>query len=159
MCVCLCAQLCLTLCEPARLLWSMGFPRQEYWSGLHFLLQGIFLTQGLNPCLLHVLHWQVDSSPLSHLGSLYIVNSTEYLGSVYPVLALNSAKKLLATYLKLPSLVSCKWTPNGWWAIEDGVTLLVSYATDWTPHTANSGLDELHIIAEISAPPLVILVV
>ena len=32
---------------------SMGFPRQEYWSGLHFLLQGIFLTQELNPHLLH----------------------------------------------------------------------------------------------------------
>ena len=32
---------------------SMGFPRQEYWSGLPFLLQGIFPTQGLNPCLLH----------------------------------------------------------------------------------------------------------
>ena len=31
---------------------SMGFSRQEYWSGLHFLLQGIFPTQGLNPCLL-----------------------------------------------------------------------------------------------------------
>ena len=23
----------------------MGFPREEYWSGGHFLLQGIFLTQ------------------------------------------------------------------------------------------------------------------
>ena len=32
---------------------SMGFSRQEYWSGLPFLLQGIFLTQGLNPGLLH----------------------------------------------------------------------------------------------------------
>ena len=32
---------------------SMGFSRQEYWSGLAFLLQGIFLTQGLNPGLLH----------------------------------------------------------------------------------------------------------
>ena len=42
---------------------SMGFPRQEYWSGFPFPLQGIFLTQGLN---LHLLHWQVDSSPLSH---------------------------------------------------------------------------------------------
>ena len=31
---------------------SMGFSRQEYWSGFHFLLQGILLTQGLNPCLL-----------------------------------------------------------------------------------------------------------
>ena len=27
---------------------SMGFSRQEYCSGLHFLLQGIFSTQGLN---------------------------------------------------------------------------------------------------------------
>ena len=27
---------------------SMGFPRQEYW-GCHFLLQGIFLTQGSSP--------------------------------------------------------------------------------------------------------------
>ena len=35
--------------------------------GCHFLLQGIFLTQGSNPCLLH---WQVDSLPLSHPGSL-----------------------------------------------------------------------------------------
>ena len=29
---------------------SVGFPRQEYWSGHHFLLQGIFPTQG--SCLL-----------------------------------------------------------------------------------------------------------
>ena len=32
--------------------------------GCHFLLQGIFLTQGSNPCLLHLLCWQVGSSPL-----------------------------------------------------------------------------------------------
>ena len=31
---------------------SMGFPRQEYGSGLPFLLQGVFLTQGLNLRLL-----------------------------------------------------------------------------------------------------------
>ena len=35
---------------------SVEFFRQEYWSGLHFLLQGIFLTQGLNLFLLHLLH-------------------------------------------------------------------------------------------------------
>ena len=29
----------------------------------HFLLQGIFPTQALNPCLLN---WQADSLPLSH---------------------------------------------------------------------------------------------
>ena len=32
---------------------SLEFSRQEYWSGLHFLLQRNFLTQGLNPGLLH----------------------------------------------------------------------------------------------------------
>ena len=30
---------------------SMGFSRQEYWVGYHFLLQEIFPTQGLNPGL------------------------------------------------------------------------------------------------------------
>ena len=35
---------------------SMGFSRQEYWSGLHSFLQGIFLTQGLKLCLLRLLH-------------------------------------------------------------------------------------------------------
>ena len=32
---------------------SMGFSRQEYWSGLPFLSPGIFPTQGSNPGLLH----------------------------------------------------------------------------------------------------------
>ena len=32
---------------------SMEFSRQEYWSGRHFLLQGIFPTQGSNPGLPH----------------------------------------------------------------------------------------------------------
>ena len=44
--------------------------RQEYWSGCHFLLWGIFSTQGLNSFLLCLLHWQEDYLPLSHLGSL-----------------------------------------------------------------------------------------
>ena len=46
----------------------MGVSRQEYWSGLHFLLQGIFSTQGSNPHPLCLLHRQVDSLPLYHLG-------------------------------------------------------------------------------------------
>ena len=31
---------------------SMGFPRQEYWSGLPFPSQGLFPAQGSNPCFL-----------------------------------------------------------------------------------------------------------
>ena len=36
--------------------------------GCHFLLQGIFLTQGLNPYLLRLLHWQAGSLPHAPLG-------------------------------------------------------------------------------------------
>ena len=46
---------------------SMGFSRQQYWSGLHFLHQGIFLTQESNLCLLCLLHKVKDSLPLCHL--------------------------------------------------------------------------------------------
>ena len=48
---------------------SMGFSRQEYWSGLPCLLQGI-LEEGSNLYLLHLLHCtlQEDSLPLSHRG-------------------------------------------------------------------------------------------
>ena len=37
--------------------------------GCHFFLQGIFLTQGWNPCLLHLLHCRWILYPLNHLGS------------------------------------------------------------------------------------------
>ena len=47
---------------------TMGFSRQEHWSGVA-LLQGIFpLTQGSNPCLLCFLHWQAGSLPLAPPG-------------------------------------------------------------------------------------------
>ena len=76
-CVCVCAgaqllshvQLFVTLWTVAcQAPLSMGFSRQEYWSGLSFPPPGIFQTQGSNSGLLHLLHWQVDSSPLSPLG-------------------------------------------------------------------------------------------
>ena len=53
-------QSCPTFCDPMDCSLpgplSLGFSRQEYWSGLHVFLQGIFLTQGSNPCLLWLLH-------------------------------------------------------------------------------------------------------
>ena len=67
-CVCSVAQLCTTLydlmdCRPpgvsvhgifqARILEQLPLPPPE-----------IFQTQGSNPCLLHLLHWQADSLPL-----------------------------------------------------------------------------------------------
>ena len=58
------AQSCLTLSDPLECSLpgspaayqfspSIGFSRQEYWSGCHFLLQEIFPTQGSNPGLPH----------------------------------------------------------------------------------------------------------
>ena len=43
--------------------------------GRHAFLQGIFLTQGSNPHILCLLHWQVDSSPLAPPGKLFPVSS------------------------------------------------------------------------------------
>ena len=48
---------------------SMGISRQEYRSGWPFPPPSIFPTEGSNLCLLHLLHWQANSLPLSHLGN------------------------------------------------------------------------------------------
>ena len=46
---------------------SMGFPRQEQWSGLTLPSPGDLPDPGIKlPCLPR---WQVDSLPLSHLGN------------------------------------------------------------------------------------------
>ena len=72
--LCAVAWSCLTLCDPVDSC-PLG-------SSVHGILQvrilewvaissstGIFPTQVWDLCLLHVLHWQVDSLLLSHLGS------------------------------------------------------------------------------------------
>ena len=65
-------QLCLTLqpyaLQPARLLNPWDSPDKNTGVGCHTVLQEIFPTQGLNPCLLHLLHWQVGSLPLASPG-------------------------------------------------------------------------------------------
>ena len=48
---------------------SWTFPDKNTGVGCHFLLQGIFPTQKLDPSLLCLLYWQVDSLPLCHLGN------------------------------------------------------------------------------------------
>ena len=51
---------------PTMLLCLWNCPGKNTGVGCHFLLQGIFPTQGLNLCLLH---WQADSLPLNYVGS------------------------------------------------------------------------------------------
>ena len=47
---------------------SIGFSGENPGMGCHALLQGIFLTQGLNPHLLRLLQWQAGSLPRAQPG-------------------------------------------------------------------------------------------
>ena len=73
-CVCVCVharagmhtQLCPTLHDPMAYSPPGSSVCGTLQAGCHFLLQGIYSTQGLNP---YLLHWQANSLPLCHLGS------------------------------------------------------------------------------------------
>ena len=64
---CSIAKSCLTFCDPMDCSTPgssvHGLLQAKILECCHFLLQGIFTTQGSNPCLLH---WQASSLPLSH---------------------------------------------------------------------------------------------
>ena len=76
---CVCAQslqLYLTLCDaidnrlPGSSVWQRwDFSGKNTGVDCHFLLQGIFPTQGLNPYLLCLLNCRQILYPVSHLGS------------------------------------------------------------------------------------------
>ena len=51
---------------------AWNFPGKNTGAVCHFLLYGIFLTQPLNPGLLCLLHWQVDSLPPALPEKLHI---------------------------------------------------------------------------------------
>ena len=80
-CYCLAVKSCLTFCKPMDCS-PPGpsvhgiFPGKHTGVSCHFLLQGIFPTQGSNPHLLWLLHRQGDSLLLSHQGSLKCIYQT-----------------------------------------------------------------------------------
>ena len=62
-------QSCSTLCNimnfsPPDFLYPWNFPGKNTGVGCCALLQGIFPTEGSNPCLSCLLHWQLDSLSL-----------------------------------------------------------------------------------------------
>ena len=77
-CVCVCARAlsCFRHVQLSATLWtiahqaplSVGFSRQEYWSGLPFPLPGDLSDPGIEPKFLPFLHWQVGSLPLEPPG-------------------------------------------------------------------------------------------
>ena len=54
--------------QPTKLLCPWESPGKNTGVDCHALFQGIFLTQGSNPCLLHILHWQAGALPLTPPG-------------------------------------------------------------------------------------------
>ena len=73
--MCVCAQSLqsfLTLCDPRDCIacqapLSMGFSGKNTGVGCQALLQGIFPTQGSNPCLLCLLHCRWNLYSVNHL--------------------------------------------------------------------------------------------
>ena len=64
---------CPTLCDPMDPIarqapLSMGFCRQEYWSGLPCPPPGHLPDSGIEPVFLSLLHWQAGSLPLAPPG-------------------------------------------------------------------------------------------
>ena len=61
--------------QPARLLCPWNSPGKTTGAGCHFHLQGIFLTQGSNPHLLYLLHWQTGTLSAEPQGKPFGVNN------------------------------------------------------------------------------------
>ena len=102
--VCSVTPLCPSLCnpmgglQPARLLCSRDFPGKNTGVGCHFLLQGIFPTQGLNPCCLWYLHctW-----------ILYCCAVVENTKSRIKLFGLNSHLLILLIYFRCHNFPKC----------------------------------------------------
>ena len=62
-------QLCSTLCDPMDCSPLGSSVHGIFGVGCHFLLQEIFLIKELSSRFLCLLHWQVYSLPVNHLGS------------------------------------------------------------------------------------------
>ena len=92
---------------PTRLLCPWDFPGKNTGVGCYFLLQGIFPTQGSNPCLLHLLHWQVDTLPLSHLGSPTITPWFIKLEEMFQITCSSRQEALV----ELPRTLGYCWGP------------------------------------------------
>ena len=67
--------------QPSRLLCPWDSPGKDTGVGCHFLLQGIFLIQGLNLSLLQLLHWQVGSLQLEPPEKPYRTVETQHCRS------------------------------------------------------------------------------
>ena len=77
--------------QPARLPCPWDSLGKNTGVGCNALLLGIFLTQGLNLCLLCLLYWQAGSLPLVPTGKpIYLEVMTAMFSEYFPLLSLLS---------------------------------------------------------------------
>ena len=101
---------------PGRLLCPWDSPGKNAGIDCHFLLQGIFPTQGLSPHLWCLLHYQVDSLPLSHLGILTSCLQNEWMDE-----SINEQMTVLpnAQHSSLQILKLRNWESFAWYIMYD----------------------------------------
>ena len=75
--------------------------------GCHALLQGIFSTQGSNPHLLHLLHWQVGSLPPAPPGKPPVKAAAAAAKS------LQSCPTSVRPQRRQPTRLRCPWDSPG----------------------------------------------
>ena len=110
--VCVSRLVCPTLFDPmdgtvahTRLLCPWNSPDKNTRVGFHFLFQGIFPTQGSNPHLLHLLHWQAGSFTTVSCGEHDTV-----IVYLFPLNGRSSAVHLC--YPGTPQLFNVHWKQN-----------------------------------------------
>ena len=150
MCVCVLSRVWLFATPwTARLLCPWNFPGKNAGVGCHFLLQGNFLTQGLNLCLLL---WQADCVPLCHLKSpvYYMKSESEShsvvsdslrphglfspwnsLGQNTGVSSLSLLQGIFPTQGSNPGLLHCKQILNIWASREAEPFIAPSFSNFW----------------------------
>ena len=117
---------------------SMGFSRQEYWSGVHFLLQGIFPTQGLN---LHLWHcrrilgrWATGEAPIASTPPLYLSWRVDHPSVPWSCLTTEGKSQImkLSTTAELALFILSELTKTltqGFWDVNGDKTLLLNMDT------------------------------
>ena len=82
----MCIQLCLTLCDPMHCSVPDFSVHEILQTGIlewvANVLQGNFLAQGLNLCLLHLLHWQVRFFTNGATWEANLPHRTSYISKV-----------------------------------------------------------------------------
>ena len=104
--------------QPSRILCPWDFSGKNTGVGCQFLLQGILLTQGSNPCLLCLLHCRWILYPLNHNIFAWLLKKKTYLVLWFSVrgqleTGCSCLKKKKKIYSDLPLLMTLMFSTSG----------------------------------------------